>query len=49
MLKDITLGQFFPGNSIVHRTDPRVKIVIVIAMLGVGIFIIKKKVLPKKI
>lgn len=33
MLKDITLGQFFPGNSIVHRTDPRVKIVIVIAMI----------------
>lgn len=33
MLKDITLGQFFPGNSIVHRTDPRVKIVIVIGMI----------------
>ena len=33
MLKDITLGQFFPGNSIVHRTDPRVKIVLVIAMI----------------
>ena len=23
MLKDITIGQFFPGNSAVHRTDPR--------------------------
>ena len=21
MLKDITLGQFFPGNSAVHRLD----------------------------
>ena len=28
MLKDITLGQFFPGNSIVHRLDPRLKLVL---------------------
>ena len=28
MLKDITIGQFFPGNSPVHRCDPRVKIVL---------------------
>ena len=33
MLRDITIGQFFPGNSIVHRVDPRVKIVLVIAMI----------------
>lgn len=26
MLKDITLGQFFPGNTIVHRLDPRTKL-----------------------
>ena len=26
MLKDITLGQFFPGNSVVHRLDPRTKL-----------------------
>ena len=25
MIKDITLGQFFPGNSIIHRLDPRTK------------------------
>ncbi len=25
MLKDITLGQYFPGNSVVHRLDPRTK------------------------
>ena len=24
MLKDITIGQFFPGDSAVHRLDPRV-------------------------
>jgi len=28
MLKDITLGQYFPGNTIVHRLDPRVKLVL---------------------
>lgn len=27
MLKDITLGQFYPTNSIIHRLDPRVKII----------------------
>lgn len=27
MLRDITLGQFFPGNSPLHRMDPRVKII----------------------
>ena len=30
MLKDITLGQFFPGNTIVHRLDPRTKLLCVI-------------------
>lgn len=28
MLKDITIGQYFPGNSAVHRLDPRFKIII---------------------
>lgn len=28
MLKDITLGQFFPGNSILHKADPRAKILL---------------------
>ena len=27
MLKDITIGQFFPGNSFVHKMDPRMKII----------------------
>ena len=30
MLKDITIGQYFPGKSLVHRMDPRMKIVLVI-------------------
>ena len=37
MLKDITLGQFFPGQSVLHKLDPRVKIIICIAYI-VGIF-----------
>lgn len=28
MLKDITIGQYFPGNSIIHRIDARFKIII---------------------
>ncbi|MDD4772034.1 MAG: energy-coupling factor transporter transmembrane component T [Eubacteriales bacterium] len=28
MLKDITLGQFFPGDSILHKLDPRTKIIL---------------------
>ncbi|MBR7122047.1 MAG: energy-coupling factor transporter transmembrane protein EcfT [Oscillospiraceae bacterium] len=27
MLKDITLGQYFPGNSPIHRLDPRTKLI----------------------
>lgn len=30
MLKDITLGQYFPGNTIVHRLDPRTKLLFVV-------------------
>jgi len=28
LLKDITIGQYFPGDSIIHRLDPRFKIII---------------------
>ena len=33
MLKDITLGQYFPGNSIVHRLDPRTKLLLLIVYI----------------
>ncbi len=33
MLKDITLGQYFPGDTIVHRLDPRTKILVVIIFI----------------
>lgn len=34
MLKDITLGQFFPGTSIVHRLDPRTKLILTIVYIA---------------
>ncbi len=38
MLKDITLGQFFPGDSLLHRLDPRTKIILLFFFLA-AIFI----------
>lgn len=37
MLKDITLGQYFPGNTIAHRLDPRTKLLLVVLYI-VGLF-----------
>lgn len=31
MLRDITIGQYFPGKSAIHRMDPRMKIVLTMA------------------
>jgi len=33
MLKDITLGQYFPGDTVVHRLDPRSKFILMIAYI----------------
>lgn len=33
MIKDITIGQYFPGNSVIHRLDSRVKLVLDILYL----------------
>jgi energy-coupling factor transport system permease protein len=33
MLKDVTLGQFFPGDTVVHRLDPRTKLIWVIVYI----------------
>ena len=30
MLKDITLGQYFPGTTLAHKLDPRTKILLVV-------------------
>ena len=34
MLKDITLGQYFPGDTIVHRLDPRSKLILVVLYIA---------------
>ena len=38
MLKDITLGQFFPGDSVVHKMDPRTKLVMLVVYI-VALFV----------
>lgn len=40
MLKDITIGQYFPGDTFIHRLDPRIKIIIII-MFITSLFFIK--------
>ena len=39
MLTDITIGQHIPGSSIIHRMDPRVKILITLLMITILFFI----------
>ena len=34
MLKDITLGQYFPGDTVVHRLDPRTKLILTIVYIA---------------
>ena len=34
MLKDVTLGQYFPGSSVVHRLDARTKIILVVLFIA---------------
>jgi len=38
MIKNITLGQYFPGNSLIHRLDPRMKLVMTILLIVVIFF-----------
>ena len=40
MLKDITLGQYFPGSTVVHRLDPRTKLLMVVIYI-VALFLAK--------
>ena len=35
MLKNITLGQYFPGDSLIHRLDPRTKLLATIALIAI--------------
>lgn len=40
-LKDITLGQYFPGNTVIHRMDPRAKLLFTILYI-VALFLAKR-------
>ena len=40
-LKDITLGQYFPGHTILHRMDPRTKILLTTLYI-VALFLCKQ-------
>ena len=33
MMKDITLGQYFPGETVVHKLDPRTKLILVLVFI----------------
>ena len=35
ILKDITLGQYFPGKSVIHLLDPRTKLIILVVYIVV--------------
>ena len=43
-MTDITLGQFIPGNSCIHRLDPRTKIILMLVYI-VMVFLVKSLVL----
>lgn len=40
MAKDITIGQFFPGTSVIHKMDPRMKLVLTLLYI-IFIFVCK--------
>ena len=39
MLKNITLGQYYPVDSLIHRLDPRIKLILTIAFI-VAVFMV---------
>ena len=41
MLKDITIGQYYPGQSFLHRLDPRTKLICLFFYM-VGLFMVKE-------
>ncbi len=40
MIGDITIGQYFPGNSLIHKLDPRMKMVLIFILM-VAVFLCK--------
>ena len=33
MIKDITLGQYYPADSVIHELDPRTKLVVLVVYI----------------
>ena len=40
MIKDITIGQYFPGDSVIHKMDPRMKIILTVVYIA-ALFVVK--------
>lgn len=40
MLKDITIGQYYPGDTVIHKLDPRIKLIITFVFI-ISLFFIK--------
>ncbi len=40
MIKNVTIGQYFPGSSVIHKLDPRAKLLIVLELIII-VFIVK--------
>ena len=40
MIRDMTLGQYFPGNSLIHKLDPRMKLILVVFYIVI-LFVMK--------
>lgn len=40
MIRDITIGQYYPAKSVLHRLDPRVKLVSTLLYL-ISLFLFK--------
>ena len=41
MLKDITIGQYYPSNSVIHKLDARIKLIATFIFM-ISLFIINK-------
>ena len=41
MLKDITIGQYYPANSKIHRLDPRTKLIATIVFM-IALFVVNQ-------
>ena len=44
MLRDITIGQYFPGHSFIHKMDPRMKLIaaVLYIIVAAAVLVIKR-------